>query len=99
MSLLGVIMPAFVCMLLLAVLFQTFVDNPLVQGAIRGIRVISVAIILGNGIRLLSNVPRNWFSILLVLAAIALPLLFGASAFWTIIACGAAGVISIISEE
>lgn len=99
MSLLGVIMPAFVCMLLLAVLFQTFVDNPLVQGAIRGIRVISVAIILGNGIRLLSNVPRNWFSILLVLAAIALPLLFGASAFWTIIACGAAGVISIISEK
>lgn len=48
-ALMGVIIPAFVCMLGIAALFQAYVDDPFIQGAIRGIRVVSVAIILGNG--------------------------------------------------
>ena len=98
MALLGVITPAFVCMLGIAALFQTFVDNPYVQGAIRGIRVISAAIILGNGVRLLKTVPRDAFSVILVICAISIPLIFGGSAFRTIITCGIAGIISIFID-
>ena len=94
-ALTGVIIPAFVCMLGIAALFQTFVDNPYIQGAIRGIRVISVAIILGNAVRLLKTVQKNFFSVILVLISIFIPLINGASAFWTIIGCGILGIISI----
>lgn len=95
-ALAGVIIPAYVCMLGIAALFQTMVDNPYIQGAIRGIRVISVAIILGNAVRLLRTVPKQAFSILLVLIAVFVPLLTGFSAFRTILCCGAAGIISIL---
>lgn len=98
MALLGVITPAFVCMLGIAALFQSFVDNPYIQGAIRGIRVISAAIILGNGVRLLTTVPREAFSIILVITAISIPLFFGFSAFWTIVICGMAGIISVLID-
>lgn len=98
MALLGVITPPFVCMLGIAMLFQTLVDNPYVQGMIRGIRVISVALILGNGIRLLSTVRRDTLTIILVIAAAAAPLLFNFSAFWTIILCGTVGVISVLTD-
>ena len=95
-ALMGVILPAFVCMLGIAALFQAYVDNPYIQGAIRGIRVISVAIILGNAVRLLQTVPKQAFSIVMVLAAVFVPLLTGFGAFQTIIACGIAGILSIL---
>ena len=63
-----------------------------------GIRVISVVIIFGNALRLLRNVPRQAFSVILVTAAILVPLLWGFSAFWTIIVCGAAGIISVLID-
>ena len=96
MALMGVITPPFVCMLVIASLFQTVVDNPYIQGAIKGIRVISAALILGNAVRLLSTVQRDTFSVILVIIAVLVPLIFGFSAFWTIICCGAAGVISVL---
>ena len=98
MAAMGVVLPAFLTMLLAAAVFQTFVDDPYVHGAIRGIRVISVVIIFGNALRLLRNVPRQAFSVILVTAAILVPLLWGFSAFWTIIVCGAAGIISVLID-
>ena len=95
MAALGVITPAFVFMLLIAALFQTVVNNPYVQGIIRGIRTIAVAIILGNAVRLLKTTPRDTFSIVLVIGAIISPLFLGFSAFWTIITCGLIGIISV----
>ena len=98
MSLLGVITPAFVCMLAVAALFQTVVDNPYIQKAIRGIRVISAAILLGNAVRLLSTVKKDIFSLIVVIAAVSFPLIFRFSAFWTIVSCGIAGIISVLID-
>ncbi len=99
MSALGVITPAFAGMLLIAALFQTVVDNPYIQGMIRGIRAIAVAIILGNAVRLLKTIRKDAFSIILVICAITIPLFFGFSAFYTILTCGLAGIISIFLES
>ena len=99
MALMGVITPPFVCMLGIAILFQSLVDNPYIQGMIRGIRVISIALILGSGIRLLSTVRHDALTIILVLTAVTLPLFFNFSAFWTIIICGTAGIISVLAES
>ena len=98
MAALGVVLPAFLSMLLVAAVFQTFVDDPYVHGAIRGIRIISVVIIFGNAVRLLRNVPRQAFPIILVMTALLVPLLSGFSAFWTIIVCGIAGIISVLID-
>ena len=95
-ALMGVIIPAFVCMLGIAALFQAYVDDPFIQGAIRGIRVVSVAIILGNAVRILRTVPKQAFSMVMVLAAVFIPLMTGFGAFRTIIACGFAGILSIL---
>ena len=99
MALMGVITPPFVCMLGIAILFQSLVDNPYIQGMIRGIRVISIALILGSGIRLLSTVRHDALTVILVLTAVTLPLFFNFSAFWTIIICGTAGIISVLAES
>jgi chromate transport protein ChrA len=79
----------------IAALFQTQVDNPRIQGVIRGIRTIAVAILLGNAVRLLRTVPHDPLSVTLAVCAAAAPLFFGVSAFWTIISCGVIGIISI----
>ena len=63
MAALGVITPAFVCMLIIAALFQTVVNNPYIQGMIRGIRAIAVAIILGNAVRLLKTIKKDAFPV------------------------------------
>ena len=94
----GVITPPFVCMLGIAMLFQTLVDNPYIQGMIRGIRVISVVLIFGNGIRLLSTVRHDLLTVVLVVIAAATPLFFNFSAFWTIVICGTIGIISVLTS-
>ncbi len=95
MSAIGVIAPAFGGMLLVAILFQTVVDNPYVQGMIRGIRMIAVVIIFGNAMRLLQTTRKDLLSVLIVVGAIIAPLFFGVSAFATIITCGLIGIFSI----
>ncbi|MBR6088997.1 MAG: chromate transporter [Anaerolineaceae bacterium] len=95
-ALVGVILPAFVCMLGIAALFQTLSENQYIQGAIRGIRVISIAIILGNAVKILRNVPRQGFTVILILLTILIPLFSDIRAFTTILACGAAGIISVL---
>ncbi len=98
MALMGVITPPFVCMLGIAMLFQTLVDNPYIQGMIRGIRVISIVLIFGNGIRLLSTVRHDLLTVVLVVIAAAAPLFFNFSAFWTIVICGTIGIISVLTS-
>ena len=98
MALMGVITPPFVCMLSIAMLFQTLVDNPYIQGMIRGIRVISIVLIFGNGIRLLSTVRHDLLTVVLVVIAAAAPLFFNFSAFWTIVICGTIGIISVLTS-
>ena len=93
MATMGVIVPTFLCMFLIAAVFQVYVDNPYVQGIIKGIRTVSVALILGNGIRLFKNTPRDAFSLIIVAVSVIVPLFFGFSAFWTIILSGTAGII------
>ena len=96
MAALGVILPAFLSMLIVAALFQTFVDNLYVQGIIRGIRAAAVVIILGIAEKLMRSVRKDPFSLVLAAASVLVPLFFDVSVFWMIISCGLAGIISVI---
>lgn len=93
MAAIGTILPALGSMLLVAILFQSLTRNRIVMGAIRGIRAVSVAILLDTGIRIIWRRRKSAFSILLALAALAIPLIAGVSSFWAILICGAAGIL------
>lgn len=98
MAFLGTVTPPFICMLVIAALFQTVAENPYIQGVISGIRAVSVAIILGNCVRLLKTARRDWFSLLMAVFAVSVPLFLGFSTFWTILICAAAGILTVFFD-
>ena len=52
----AVILPAFIIMLLISIVLKKVIKNRFVQGALKGIRAVAVALILSVGITLLSDV-------------------------------------------
>ncbi len=90
-AVLGVIFPAFFSMLIAAMLFQNLSGNPYVQGVIRGIRIVAIAIISGVAVFLVKS-KRGVFSVVILIAAIAASLFFNAGALTVIIIAGALGI-------
>jgi chromate transporter len=90
-AVLGVIFPAFFSMLIAAMLFQNLSGNPYVQGLIRGIRIVAIAIISGVAVFLVKS-KRGVFSVVILIAAIAASLFFNVGALTVIIIAGALGI-------
>ena len=90
-AVLGVIFPAFFSMLIAAMLFQNLSGNPYVQGVIRGIRIVAIAIISGVAVFLVKS-KRSVFSVVILIAAIAASLFFNVGALTVIIIAGALGI-------
>ena len=90
-AVLGVIFPAFFSMLIAAMLFQNLSGNPYVQGVIRGIRIVAIAIISGVAVFLVKS-KRGVFSVVILIAAIAASLFFNVGALTVIIIAGALGI-------
>ena len=90
-AVLGVIFPAFFSMLIAAMLFQNLSGNPYVQGLIRGIRIVAIAIISGVAVFLVKS-KRGVFSVVILIAAIAASLFFNVGALTIIIIAGVLGI-------
>ena len=90
-AVLGVIFPAFFSMLIAAMLFQNLSGNPYVQGVIRGILIVAIAIISGVAVFLVKS-KRGVFSVVILVAAIAASLFFNVGALTVIIIAGALGI-------
>ena len=90
-AVLGVIFPAFFSMLIAAMLFQNLSGNPYVQGVIRGIRIVAIAIISGVAVFLVKS-KRGVFSVVIMIAAIVASLFFNVGALTVIIIAGALGI-------
>ncbi len=90
-AVLGVIFPAFFSMLIAAMLFQNLSGNPYVQGVIRGIRIVAIAIISGVAVFLVKS-KRGVFSVVILIAAIVASLFFNVGALTVIIIAGALGI-------
>lgn len=58
----AVVLPAFIIMLLIAIILKRVIKNKYVQGALKGIRPVAIALIFAAGITLLSDVlfPINY---------------------------------------
>ena len=72
---LGVILPSFIIILLIANFFDTILEVPIINAAFRGIRVTVALLILRVGIKLVRKLPRRAFLVGLFLGAAALSLL------------------------
>lgn len=90
-AVLGVLTPAFFSMLLVGMVFQNLIENPYIQGIIRGIRIAAIAIIFGIAVFLIQS-KRGIFSISILIAAIAASLFFQVGALTIIVIAGALGI-------
>lgn len=75
---LGVVLPSFIIICLISLFYETFMQIEVVSWAFMGIKACVAILILNAGIKLLKNVKKNVFSILVLLIAFALCLFVNA---------------------
>ena len=95
MAAIGVIFPGYFSMLIVTIIFQNLTQNRFVLGAIRGIRTVSVMIILGIGIRIIREYKKNFFTWFIFAFSLFVPLLTNVSSFQTIILTGIMGILYV----
>ncbi len=68
---LGAVLPSFVIILLVAIFFTSFRDNPVVVRIFRGIRPVAVGLIIVPAVNMARKGCRKWWQWLLCLASLA----------------------------
>lgn len=69
---LGAILPSFVIILLIAMVFSSFRDNPVVMSVFQGIRPVVVALILAPMVKMARTGNRTWWAWLISFVTMAL---------------------------
>lgn len=96
---LGVTLPSFVIITLIAILFTNFGDNKYVQDAFWGIRIAVVALIIKALVSLYKKCPKTVISYgIMILCFVAVAVLH-ISALWAILASALIGLLSQIFEK
>ena len=75
-STLGVILPSFVIIFLISLVFDAFLSLKLVAGAFRGIQACVVYLILSAGVKMLKSTVKDLFGRILLIAVIAVQIGF-----------------------
>ena len=89
---LGAIIPSIVIILLIAILFVDYQDNPVVQRIFQGIRPCVVALILSPSVKMLINAKVNWKTAIFPIATVCLIYFLHVSPVYIIIATIAGSV-------
>lgn len=87
----GVILPAFLSIILILIALLRFQSNVYVEKALSGIRAASAGLILLAAVKLGKNILKNRFTWIIAIASLAAILIFNINAAWTVIGGGAAG--------
>ena len=93
MAVLATVFTAFFSMLLVTVVFYCLPGNQGVLHFVQGLRAVSIAVLMSGAVRLVRSCKQDWFSYVVILAAMLLPLVFDFSTFYTIILCGLVGIL------
>lgn len=83
---LGAIIPSIVIILLIAVFFLDYKENPVIERIFRGIRPCVVALILSPSIKMFINAKVNWKTAIFPIATIVLIYFFKVSPVYIILA-------------
>ena len=92
-SVLGMVLPSFVIIIIIASFMESFGDNAYINGALKGIRAATLGLILATAVRLAKQTfekvkgsrSDSAFTIILFLAAFMLISVLGVDALWVIL--------------
>ena len=87
----GIALPSILAILLIAIFFQAFKDNPYVGKFFRGVRPAVVALIASPCFTMAKTAKLSWRNIWIPIVCCALIALFGVSPILIIIAAGVGG--------
>ncbi len=93
-SALGVILPSFIIILVIASVLVTYRQNPIIDKVFTGIRAASAALILLAAIKMSKKAILNKVGIAIAIVSFALVVLLDIHALWAVIFGGAIGIIS-----
>ena len=93
---LAAVLPSFLVLAVVTLLYQEVVDDPYILGAMRGIRAAVTGLLLATVVKLRPDSLQNVLGWLLFLAAIALMLFTEVSAMWVILGGLLAGLAALI---
>jgi len=83
----GAVLPSFVIILLIAMVFTNFKDNPIVVKIFRGIRPVAVGLILIPAINMAKKGCKQWWTWLIMLASLLAVAFLKVSPIYIIIVC------------
>lgn len=92
-SALAVAVPSIVAILIIAMFFRTFKDNPYVEKFFMGVRPCVVALILAPCFTMAKSAKLNRYNFWIPIVCAILIAAFGVSPIWCIIAAGIAGFV------
>jgi len=92
-AMLGVVLPSFIIITLIAAFFSKFQDNEIVQAAFMGIRSAVVALILMAAIKVAKKAVKDKLSTIITLVTILLILILDIHAIFTVIGGALIGLI------
>ncbi len=89
----GVVLPSFLIITVIAGIIQNFADIPAVKSAFAGIRVCVCVLIFNSVIKLWKSAIKDKAALVLCLAVFALSIFFDISPIIFVVLCGAAGIL------
>lgn len=92
MAVLGIVIPSFIIILLIAIAFSSFTDNPIVEKIFKGVRPAVVALIAAPIVNMYRIAGVNWKNFWIPLAALVLIAFLGVSPVWIIIGVAVLGI-------
>mgnify|MGYP000909565688 CR=1 FL=1 len=89
---LGTALPSFIIILLIAMVFTTFRENPTVERIFKGIRPAVVALIAAPLYKMSKSAGMTWKTVIIPIAAVLLIWLAGISPIWVVLAAVLGGI-------
>ena len=94
----ALILPSFVLIIILAELFFSWQNNPVVKGALEGLTAGVVGLLLAVVWDLAKKAPRHWCCFVVGVAALVLGFAFPLNPIWLVLAGGLAGALKVAVE-
>ena len=98
---LGAILPSFLIILLIAMVFTNFQDNEIVRRIFRAIRPVAIALILVPAVRMARRGCKTWWAWAIVIGTLVLVTVLHVSPIWimlVLLVCGA-GVSCLLNKR
>ncbi len=90
----GIVLPAFIAIIVILLFLGKIEDNVYVQGAFAGVQAAAVGLILMTVYQMGRTIMKSWLSWVLAIVSFVLVVLLGVNAVWSILLCGFVGWLS-----